>query len=39
MDLLSRLFIFSPIKEKKKFTNEFTRNISELAAALKLEMS
>ena len=31
MDLLSRLFIFSPIKENKKFTNVFTRNISELA--------
>ena len=32
MDLLSRLFIFSPTKENKKFTNAFTRNISELAA-------
>ena len=32
MDLLSRLFIFSPMKENKKFTKEFTRNISELAA-------
>ena len=32
MDLLSRLFIFSPMKENKKFTNVFTRNISELAA-------
>ena len=32
MDLLSRLFIFSPMKEKKKFANVFTRNISELAA-------
>ena len=38
MDLLSRLFIFSPMKENKKFTNVFTRNISELAA-LKLVMS
>ena len=37
MDLLSRLFIFSPMKENKKFTNVFTRNISELAA-LKLVM-
>ena len=32
MDLLSRLFTFSPMKEKKTFTKEFTRNISELAA-------
>ena len=32
MDLLSRLFIFSPMKESKKFTNVFTQNISELAA-------
>ena len=31
MDLLSRLFIFSPMKENKKFTNVFTLNISELA--------
>ena len=38
MDLLSRLFIFSPVKENKKSTNVFTRNISELAA-LKLVMS
>ena len=38
MDLLSCLFIFSPMKENKKFTNVFTRNISELAA-LKLVMS
>ena len=38
MDLLSRLFIFSPMKEDKKFTNVFTRNFSELAA-LKLVMS
>ena len=30
MDLLSRLFIFSPMKEKKKFTNVFIRNISSL---------
>ena len=32
MDLLSRLFIFSPMKENKKFTDVFTRNISEFAA-------
>ena len=38
MDLLSRLIISSPMKENKKFTNVFTRNISELAA-LKLVMS
>ena len=25
MDLFSRLFIFSPMKENKKFTNVFTR--------------
>ena len=37
MDLLSRLF-FPPVKENKKFTNIFTRNISELAA-LKLVIS
>ena len=30
MDLLGRLFIFSPMKENKKFTNVFTQNISEL---------
>ena len=30
MDLLSRLFIFSPMKEKKTFTNVFIRNISSL---------
>ena len=38
MDLLSRLFIFSPMKGNKKFTNVFTRNISELAA-LRLVMT
>ena len=38
MDLFSRLFIFSPMKENKKFTDVFTRNISELGA-LKLVMS
>ena len=38
MYLLSRLFIFSPMKENKKFTNVFTPKISELAA-LKLVMS
>ena len=32
MDLLSCLFIFSPTEKNKKFTNVFTRNISELAA-------
>ena len=37
MDLFSRLFIFSPMKENVKFTNVLTRNISELA--LKLVMS
>ena len=31
MDLLGRLFILSLIKENKKFTNVFTRNISELS--------
>ena len=31
MDLLSRLFIFSPMKENKKFANVITQNISELA--------
>ena len=36
MDLLSRLFIFSPMKENKKFTNVFTQNISKLVA-LKLK--
>ena len=30
MDFLSRLFLFSPMKENKKFT-KFTENISELA--------
>ena len=39
MDLVSRLFIFSPMKENKKFTNVLViQNISELAA-LKLVMS
>ena len=33
MDLLSLLIIFPPVKEHKKFTNVFTRNISELAAS------
>ena len=37
MDLFSRLFIFFPMKENKKFTDVFTRNISKLAA-LKLVM-
>ena len=34
MDLLStsRLFLFNPTEKNKKFTNVFTRNISELAA-------
>ena len=32
MDLLSRLFIFlNPVKENKKLTNVFPKNISELA--------
>ena len=31
MDLLSRLFIFSPTEKNKKFTNVLIRNISELA--------
>ena len=31
IDLLSPLFIFSLMKENKKFTNVFTQNISELA--------
>ena len=31
IDLLSPLFIFSSMKENKKFTNVFTQNISELA--------
>ena len=39
MDLISRLFIFSPMKENKKITNVLViQNISELAA-LKLVMS
>ena len=38
MDLLSRLFIFSPLKENKNFTKEFMRKISELVA-LKSVMS
>ena len=37
MDLLSRLFLFSPMEKNEKFTNVFTRTISELAA-LKLVM-
>ena len=36
MDLLSRLYIFSPMKGYKEFTNVFTPNISKLAA-LKLK--
>ena len=38
MDLLTRLFILSPMEKNEKITNVFTRNISELAA-LKLVMS
>ena len=38
MDLLSHLFIFSPVEKNEKFTNVFTRDISELAG-LKLVMS
>ena len=36
MDLLSRLFIFSPMKEKKTFTNVFIRNISGFRARVLL---
>ena len=35
MDNLSRLFIFSPIKENKKFTNVVIRNISEISNVTK----
>ena len=38
MDLLSCLFIFSPMKVNKTFTNVVTQNISEIAA-LRLVMS
>ena len=38
MDLLNHLLSFSPLRENKRLTNVFTRNISELAA-LKLAMS
>ena len=31
MHFLNGLFLFSPMKEKKKFTNVFTQNIFELA--------
>ena len=31
MDFFGRLFLFSSMKENKKFTNVFTQNISELA--------
>ena len=31
IDFFSPLFMFTPIKENKKFTNVFTQNISELA--------
>ena len=31
MDFLSRLFIFSPIKDNKKFTNVVIRNTSEIS--------
>ena len=34
MDLLSRLFLFSPMKEEN-FTNVFTQNISKLAIIIK----
>ena len=39
MDLLSRLFIFSPIKENKKFTNVVIRNISEISNVVTKETS
>ena len=39
MDLLGRLFIVSPIKENKKFTNVFTRNISEFSNVVAKETS
>ena len=38
MDLLSRLFIFSPMKENKKFTNVFTQNISEFNSDINLKV-
>ena len=38
MDLLSHLFVLSPMKENNKFTNVFTQNISELLA-VKVVMS
>ena len=39
MDLLSRLFIFSPIKENKKFTNVVIQNISEISNVVTKETS
>ena len=39
MDLLSRLFIFSPIKENKKFTNVVIRNISKISNVVTKETS
>ena len=39
MDLLSRLFIISPIKENEKFTNIVIRNISEISNVVTKETS
>ena len=39
MDLLGRLFILSPIKENKKFTNVLTRNIFEFSHVVTKETS
>ena len=39
MDNLSRLFIFSPIKENKKFTHVVIRNISEISNVVTKETS
>ena len=39
MDLIGRLFILSPIKENKKFTNVFTRNIFEFSNVVTKETS
>ena len=39
MDVLSRLFIISPIKENKKFTNIVIRNISEISNVVTKETS
>ena len=39
MDLRSRLFICSPIKENKKFTNVVIRNISKISNVVTKETS